>query len=143
MRKPDPTAGLPDEGPLSPAEVLAILGVHRNKLDRWATAGVLASFRTLGGHRRYRPADVEALRVKLQQPQQPRLPPELVEVDLLDVAEVARMLGVHPKRVVIWSDTGKLPAVWPTSGGQRRWRRTDVEALRARLQGLRPWLSPN
>ena len=35
--------------------------VDPKTVTRWAQAGKLASVRTLGGHRRYRAADVEAL----------------------------------------------------------------------------------
>ena len=131
MRNPDASAGLPDEGPLSPAEVLAILGVSRNTLIRWTTTGVLAPFRTPGGHRRYRPADIEALRVKLQQPE---VPPELAD-DLLGISEVARRVGVHPQSVRRWADTGELPAAWQAPSGYRRYRPADVEALQVRKDG--------
>jgi len=49
---------------LSPAETLAILKVHVNTLDRLVKQGDLVPVRTLGGHRRYREAEVRALRRK-------------------------------------------------------------------------------
>ena len=45
----------------SPAEVAAMFRVDPKTVTRWAKAGKLASIRTLGGHRRYRAVEVEAL----------------------------------------------------------------------------------
>ena len=45
---------------LTPAEVATIFGVAPKTVTRWAQAGKLAAYRTLGGHRRYLRADVEA-----------------------------------------------------------------------------------
>ena len=36
-------------------------GINVSTLLRWETAGHIAPVRTKGGHRRYRPADVDAL----------------------------------------------------------------------------------
>ena len=46
---------------LTPAEVAALFRVDPKTVTRWAVAGKLTSFRTLGGHRRYRAAEVYAL----------------------------------------------------------------------------------
>ena len=46
---------------LTPREVAAMFRVDPKTVTRWAQAEKLASVRTLGGHRRYRAADVEAL----------------------------------------------------------------------------------
>jgi len=46
---------------LTPAEVAAMFRVDPKTVTRWAKAGKLTSIRTLGGHRRYREADVQAL----------------------------------------------------------------------------------
>jgi len=46
---------------LTPAEVAAMFRVDPKTVTRWAKAGKLASIRTLGGHRRYRASEVEAL----------------------------------------------------------------------------------
>jgi excisionase family DNA binding protein len=45
---------------LTPAEVAAIFRVDPKTVTRWARAGKLSSIRTLGGHRRYREAEVHA-----------------------------------------------------------------------------------
>jgi excisionase family DNA binding protein len=45
---------------LTPAEVAAIFRVDPKTVTRWAKAGKLSSIRTLGGHRRYREAEVHA-----------------------------------------------------------------------------------
>lgn len=51
-------------------------------------------------------------------------------------ADVAALLGVHPKTVTRWSRAGILREV-RTPGGHRRYRRADVEALvgQGRRQG--------
>jgi excisionase family DNA binding protein len=45
---------------LTPAEVAAMFRVDPKTVTRWARAGKLSSIRTLGGHRRYREAEVHA-----------------------------------------------------------------------------------
>jgi excisionase family DNA binding protein len=47
----------------------------------------------------------------------------------LTASTAAEILGVHPDTVRRWADEGKLP-FWTTPGGQMRFRREDVEALR-------------
>ena len=49
------------EGWLRLGEAAAELGVSLNTLRRWSDAGKLTCYRSPGGHRRYRRADVEAL----------------------------------------------------------------------------------
>jgi len=46
---------------LTPAEVAALFRVDPKTVTRWAKAGKLTSIRTLGGHRRYRAAEVRLL----------------------------------------------------------------------------------
>ena len=46
---------------LTPAEVAALWKVDPKTVTRWAKAGKLTAIRTLGGHRRYREAEVKAL----------------------------------------------------------------------------------
>jgi excisionase family DNA binding protein len=46
---------------LTPAEVAALFRVNAKTVSRWARAGKIATARTLGGHRRYRRAEIEAL----------------------------------------------------------------------------------
>lgn len=45
---------------LRPAEAAAFCGVHPKTLNRWADAGKIPSFRTLGGHRRFNRAELAA-----------------------------------------------------------------------------------
>jgi excisionase family DNA binding protein len=54
--KPDPAEPL-----MTPAEVAAAFRVDVKTVTRWAKAGKLRSIRTLGGHRRYREAEVRSL----------------------------------------------------------------------------------
>jgi excisionase family DNA binding protein len=49
------------EALLTPAEVAALFRVDPKTVTRWAKAGKLTSIRTLGGHRRYREAEVRQL----------------------------------------------------------------------------------
>ena len=46
---------------LTPSEVAALFRVDPKTVTRWAKAGKLTSIRTLGGHRRYRAAEVHSL----------------------------------------------------------------------------------
>lgn len=48
--------------------------------------------------------------------------------DVLSTTEAALVLHVHETTVKKWADAGHLPC-WRTPGGQRRFRRADVEAL--------------
>ncbi|MBX9243904.1 helix-turn-helix domain-containing protein [Actinotalea ferrariae] len=52
---------------LTPSEVAAMFRVDPKTVTRWAKAGKLSAVRTLGGHRRYREAEVRGL---LDVPQQ-------------------------------------------------------------------------
>jgi len=45
----------------TPAEVAAMFRVDPKTVARWAKAGKLPSVRTIGGHRRYRARDIQAL----------------------------------------------------------------------------------
>jgi len=50
-----------DDELMTPAEVAALFRVDPKTVTRWAVAGKLHSLRTLGGHRRYRASEVQAL----------------------------------------------------------------------------------
>src|ERR1700758_3574875 len=45
----------------------------------------------------------------------------------LSLREAAEMLGMHPATVRLWADRNEIPSR-RTSGGHRRFRRTDIEA---------------
>jgi len=49
------------ESLLTPAEVASLFRVDPKTVTRWAKSGKLSSIRTLGGHRRYREAEVRDL----------------------------------------------------------------------------------
>lgn len=49
---------------LTPAEVATLFKVDAKTVTRWANSGKLTSIRTLGGHRRYKQAEVRALLTK-------------------------------------------------------------------------------
>ena len=46
---------------LTPAEVASLFRVDPKTVTRWAKAGKISVIRTLGGHRRYREAEVLSL----------------------------------------------------------------------------------
>ncbi len=46
---------------LTPAEVASLFRVDPKTVTRWAKAGKISAIRTLGGHRRYREAEVLSL----------------------------------------------------------------------------------
>jgi excisionase family DNA binding protein len=53
------TSRTPDaETLLTPAEVAALFRVDPKTVTRWAKAGKISAIRTLGGHRRFREAEV-------------------------------------------------------------------------------------
>jgi excisionase family DNA binding protein len=43
---------------LTPSEVAALFRVNPKTVTRWARSGKISAIRTLGGHRRFRAADV-------------------------------------------------------------------------------------
>ena len=49
------------ESLLTPSEVASLFRVDPKTVTRWAKSGKLSSIRTLGGHRRYREAEVRDL----------------------------------------------------------------------------------
>lgn len=55
------TRTAPPETLLTPAEVAALFRVDPKTVTRWAKTGKLSAIRTLGGHRRYREAEVRRI----------------------------------------------------------------------------------
>jgi excisionase family DNA binding protein len=55
------TASVAHEQLLTPSEVAEMFRVDPKTVTRWAKAGRLSSVRTLGGHRRFREAEVRGL----------------------------------------------------------------------------------
>jgi excisionase family DNA binding protein len=53
---------------LTPAEVASMFRVDPKTVTRWAKAGKISAIRTLGGHRRYREAEVRKLLASAPQP---------------------------------------------------------------------------
>jgi excisionase family DNA binding protein len=56
---------------MTPGEVAAMFRVDPKTVTRWVKAGKLSCVRTLGGHRRFRRAEVEELRRRMEQPARP------------------------------------------------------------------------
>ncbi len=53
--------------------------------------------------------------------------------DLIELAEAARLLGVHPSTLRRWADSGKIPHVH-TLSGRRRFERAAVEQQREQME---------
>jgi excisionase family DNA binding protein len=51
---------------------------------------------------------------------------EKIRGEWLSLSKAAEMIGVHPSTVRLWSDKGAFP-VHRTTGGHRRYRRSEVE----------------
>ncbi len=56
-----------DDEFLLPGEVAARLRVSPKTVSRWAAMGLVPSIVTLGGHRRFRAEDIEALARRMEQ----------------------------------------------------------------------------
>lgn len=55
------------------------------------------------------------------------------ESEYLTAEEVGRALDVAPETILRWANAGLMPSV-TTLGGQRRFLRTDVDEVLARLE---------
>ncbi|WP_150246329.1 BldC family transcriptional regulator [Nocardiopsis quinghaiensis] len=56
-----PATDTESEAPLTPAEVATLFRVDSKTVARWAARGLLSSFRTPGGHRRFLAREVYSL----------------------------------------------------------------------------------
>jgi excisionase family DNA binding protein len=56
---------------LTPAEVARMFRVNPKTVTRWARAGKISAIRTLGGHRRFRAAEIHQLLHDVEEPTQP------------------------------------------------------------------------
>lgn len=52
---------------LTPAEVAALFRVNPKTVTRWARAGKITAVRTLGGHRRFRAAEIRRCLEQMEQ----------------------------------------------------------------------------
>jgi excisionase family DNA binding protein len=58
----EPTSDTPEpEQLLTPAEVASMFRVNPKTVTRWARAGKISAIRTLGGHRRFKKSEIDAL----------------------------------------------------------------------------------
>jgi excisionase family DNA binding protein len=65
---------------MTPGEVAALFRVDPKTVTKWAQAEKLSCIRTLGGHRRYKTAEIRALLATAQIPEQPADGPALDDV---------------------------------------------------------------
>jgi excisionase family DNA binding protein len=108
---------------LTPAETAALFKVDVRTVTEWANAGKITAYRTVGGHRRYRKAEVMADRALAE--------------DLMTPIEVAHLFRVDSRTVRRWAEEGKLTA-YPTRGGHRRYRKAEVMAHLAPAEPEQP-----
>ena len=66
---------------MTPGEVAALFRVDPKTVTKWARAGKLSCIRTLGGHRRYKTAEIRALLATAQVPEQAADRPPVVVRD--------------------------------------------------------------
>lgn len=60
--------GIPeDDALLTPSEVAAMFRVNPKTVTRWARAGKISAIRTLGGHRRFRAAEIRSFLEKVEE----------------------------------------------------------------------------
>ncbi|MDP9070808.1 MAG: BldC family transcriptional regulator [Actinomycetota bacterium] len=57
----------PPDALLTPAEVAALFRVNPKTVTRWARAGKITAVRTLGGHRRFRAAEIRRCLEQMEQ----------------------------------------------------------------------------
>lgn len=57
---------------MTPSEVALVFKVDPKTVTRWANTGKLPSLRTVGGHRRFRRSDIEALSKFDDEPTEPK-----------------------------------------------------------------------
>ena len=69
-----------DPALMTPGEVAALFRVDPKTVTKWARKGKLTCIRTLGGHRRYKTAEIRALLATAQVPEQPSDGPDLDDV---------------------------------------------------------------
>ena len=60
MRQPNITTTTTPERPMTSGEVAELFAVDAKTVLRWANDGLLKSFKTPGGHRRYYLSDIQA-----------------------------------------------------------------------------------
>ena len=65
---------------MTTGEVAALFRVDPKTVTKWARRGKLSCIRTLGGHRRYKTAEIRALLATAQVPEQPADEPTLDDV---------------------------------------------------------------
>jgi excisionase family DNA binding protein len=112
------TAQAEAERLLASGEVAALFRVDTETVTKWARNKTLPSILTPGGRRRYRESVVRAL-----------LP---ADGKLLTPVETAALCKATVKTVTRWAEAGKLTS-YPTPGGHRRFRESEVHELARRL----------
>lgn len=124
---PEPEVDVEDAAVwLLPGEALALTGVRREMLLRWADAGLVVYRRTLGGHRRYQRASlIRAMQSGLEPRPRTVDVPERVPGQWLSLGQAAALAGVTLRTVRDWASTGIVV---------RRRTVRGVEVLRASVE---------
>jgi len=112
----------------TPGEVARLFRVDPKTVTRWADRGKIASFRTPGGHRRYRAGEVNALLGGTAVPRAAAVCPD-GDVTLTS-RQVARFAGVDVSTAQRWASDGKLAAS-RTASGRWEFRAGEVRAFLA------------
>lgn len=110
---------VPPEGrPLAPRDLAAMIGVDPKTVSRLAAAGRIASFRTMGGHRRFHRAEAERFAAAYHP-----------EGEWVTIAGLAAALRVDGGTAVRWARGGKLPGAVKDGTGHWLIPRATLDAM--------------
>ena len=87
---------------LSINDASRLLGVHISTLREWTDAGILPSYRTPGGHRRFSPSDLDSF---LRQRKSKISPTPIQQA----IGAVRDEIHAHPPHAASWFQTGLAP----------------------------------
>ena len=60
----------------------------------------------------------------------------MTDRDLIEPSEASELLGVEPRTIARWADSGRLWVTF-TAGGHRRYDRAEIKALKLELEATR------
>jgi excisionase family DNA binding protein len=118
---------------LSLGEASARLGIHPNTMRRWADGGKVPCYRTPGGHRRFRAAD---LQVVLADHAMPPLPPAAETLVQRVVVYTRQRLAARPVRDGPWQ------AAFAGAEERQQMRDMGQRLLSLAVAAMRGWEEP-